>query len=439
MDDPEPALLLIGVGLSLLILAFTSAVDAAFTAISRHRLHALLDEQNPCTGQAVTRLLADPYRFRATIVVLNLVMYLVATSLTLALVAPFGPLVILSGLATLLVAALLIGELIPKALASRDPAAAAMRLARPMERLALLIWPFVALISLPMRPLYRLLSGKEAPSTPLVTEEELRMLVNVGEEEGLIEHEERAMIEGVITFGDTVVRELMVPRVDIVSLPQDASLEEALDLVSSSGYSRIPVYGETVDEIVGLLYAKDLIPSLRGVARASGISELLRPAHFVPETIKVNALLEEMQRRKVHLVIVVDEYGGTAGLATIEDLIEQIVGEIQDEYDTDDPSIQLVGEGVYLVEGRVLIHDLNELADLDLHSETAERLGGLVYEVLGRMPRVGDRIRLEEVEITVLAMKGVRAEKLRVARHQPELVAEVPMRAPALEHVRGSH
>jgi CBS domain containing-hemolysin-like protein len=241
----------------------------------------------------------------------------------------------------------------------------------------------------------------------------------VGEEEGLIEHEEREMIEGVIAFGNTLLREIMVPQVDILAIEVDTSLDHALDVVVARGHSRIPVYNETINQIVGILYAKDLIPALRDGNRDMPINSLLRPAHFVPETMRVNALLEDLQRRKVHMAIMVDEYGNTAGLATIEDLIEQIVGEIQDEYDTDDPSVQPISEGEYIVDGRVAIDDVNYLANLRLSSDSADRIGGLVYELLGRVPRVGDELVLEEATVTVLSVKGVRPQKLRIARRQP--------------------
>jgi putative hemolysin len=423
LEDPEPSLALIGIGLCLLILAFTSAVDAAFTAISRHRLSALLGA-NQRSRRAATRLLDDPYQFKSTVIFLNTGALIVATGLTIGLSAGRGAWMIAGSLAGLLLAALVVGEVIPKALAVRNPSGAAVLLAGPMSTLTTLLWPLLALINLPMRPLFRLLSGQDAPSTPLVTEEELRLLVNVGEEEGLIEHEERAMIEGVIAFGDTLVREIMVPRVDIIGVEQHTSLGAALDVISSSGHSRIPVYDDTIDTVVGILYAKDLIPALRAGSAEMSIDGLLRPAHYVPETMKVNALMEDLQRRKVHMAIIVDEYGGTAGLATIEDLIEQIVGEIQDEYDTGDPSVQPVSDSEYLVDTRVLIADLNDLLGLQLQPENAERIGGLVYERLGRVPRTGDVVDLGEVAVTVLSVKGVRAQKLRIVRKQPDVAGE---------------
>jgi putative hemolysin len=416
LEDPEPSLILLGIGLCLLLLAFTSAVDAAFTAISRHRLGALLSEDGSRSKQVVARLLDDPYHLKSTIILINTGALIVATWLTLHLELGSGAWGTAGRLAGLLVGALVIGEVIPKALAVRDPSATARLLAGPMVGLTALLWPLITLINLPTRPLYRLLSGQDAPRAPLVTEEELRLLVNVGEEEGLIERDERVMIEGVMAFGDTLVREIMVPRVDIVGLEQHTGLAKAMDAVSSSGHSRIPVYDETLDSVIGILYAKDLIPALRTGSLEMPIDSLLRAPHFVPETMKVNALLEDLQRRKVHMAIIVDEYGGTAGLATIEDLIEQIVGEIQDEYDTGDPSIQPVSEGEFIVDSRVLIDDINDLLDIELRPADAERIGGLIYERLGRVPRVGDVVDLEVATATVLAVKGVRAQKLRIVR-----------------------
>lgn len=420
LEDPEPSLLLIGVGLCLLVLAFTSAVDAAFTTISRHRLNALLSDGRGRSRRAAARLMDDPYHFKSTVIFLNTSSLITATGLTLGISSRQGAWAVVGSLVGLFVAALVVGEVIPKALAVRNPTGAAMMLAGPMSALARLLWPLIVLINFPTRPLYRLLSGKDSPPAPLVTQEELRLLVNVGEEEGLIEHEERAMIESVITFGDTLVREIMVPRVDIIGLERHTTLAETLDIVSSSGHSRIPVYDNTIDTVIGIVYAKDLIPAMRTGSPDMTINGLLRPPHFVPETMKVNALLEDLQRRKVHMAIIVDEYGGTAGLATIEDLIEQIVGEIQDEYDTGDPSVQPVSDGEYIVDTRVLIADINDLLGLNLVPEDAERIGGLIYERLGRVPRAGDVVDLGEATATVLSVKGVRAQKLRIVRHHQE-------------------
>jgi CBS domain containing-hemolysin-like protein len=409
--------MIIGITLCLLVLACISAIDAAVNALGRHRLGALLtgSHRNDHFRQAIAQLIEDPYYFTFTTVVPKTVTLIAATALTIGLSAGHGSGALTGSLASLLVAVLALGELLPRAWAVRHPEGVARLLAGPVVVMSTLLWPVLAVV----RVVFVRLSGRTELRTPLVAEEELRLLMNVGEEQGLIEQEEREMIEGIIAFGDTLVREIMVPRVDIVALESGSTLEHALDVVSSSGHSRIPVYEGTIDRVIGILYAKDLIPALRHNDRSMPINTILRPVHFVPETMKVNALLEDLQRRKVHMAIIVDEYGGTAGLATIEDLIEQIVGEIQDEYDTEDPSVQPVSEDEFIVDARLPIEDVNDLLGTHLTSETAERIGGLVYEHLGRVPRQGDQVDLGEVQVTVQSIKGMRAHKLRIERRKP--------------------
>lgn len=418
--DPDPSLIAIGVGICLCILAFTSAVDAAFTAISRHRLNVLLEEDVP-RARLLSRLMTDPYQIKAVIILLNTSGIIIATTLTLYLVRGFALWIQVISLLLLLFLILVGSEVLPKALASRAPDATALILSGPFNLIMNLLGPIVLVITLLTRPLVHLIRGPNMVNTPLVTEEELRLMVNVGEEEGLIEHDEREMIEGIFSFGDTLVREIMVPRVDIVALEVNTPLEKALDFVISEGHSRIPVYEETIDTIVGILYAKDLLPVLRDGQRHMSLADLSRSSvHFVPETMKVDVLLKQMQQRKIHMAIIVDEYGGTAGLATIEDLLEEIVGEIQDEYDVDEePSIQVVSETELIVDARVSIDDINDLAHLNLQSTDADRIGGLVYEKLGRVPLVGDEVVLDDVTVTVLSMQGVRPEKLRITFAHP--------------------
>jgi putative hemolysin len=423
LDDPEPSLIIFGIFLCLLILAFISAVDSAFTATGRHRLTALLQNRRSGTKRAISRLIDDPYHFKSTVIFVHTCITLVAAGLTFRLSGSIGTQVV--ALLALAIAILIASEVIPKAIVSRNPNATILALARPLSIVSQLLWPIITLINLITRPLFVMISGKSSHRSPLVIEEELRLLVNVGEEEGVIEHDEREMIEGVITFGDTLVREIMIPRGDIIAIDRSVTLDEALDLVVARGHSRIPVYDDILDNIVGVLYAKDLIPALRNCSGDMSIEGLLRPSHFVPETMKVNALLEYLQQSRVHMAIMVDEYGGVAGLATIEDLIEQIVGEIQDEYDTEDPSIQPLSEGDYIVDARVVIDDINNLIGLHLPDDTSDRMGGLVYDLLGRVPRVGDELICDGAFIRILSVKGVRAQKLRVTRRSAEDVLEM--------------
>lgn len=418
--DVETGLVLAGITLCLFVLAFTSAVDAAMTAIGRHRL-GLLHETDARRAQVIDRLLAEPYRFKATILLLNSTATITATALTLRLFDAQTWRWRIAALAGLLLVMLIFSEALPKAFAIRNPSATARALAGPMALIARLLAPFVWVIGLITSPFMRVASGQTPAAMPLVTEEELRMLVNVGEEEGLIEPGEREMIEGIFSFGDTTVREVMIPRVDIVALEETASIDEALNTIITTGHSRIPVYRETVDYIVGILYAKDLLLWLRSGQRDASIGSLLRTAHFVPDTMKVDALLKDLQARKVHLAIVVDEYGGTAGLITIEDVIEEIVGEIQDEYDVDEQPIRELGPGDMEVDARVPIDDINDLTGLRLVSEESDRIGGIVFERLGRVPKVGDTVQIADgVTVAVLSMDGLRLRKLRLQYRSPQ-------------------
>jgi putative hemolysin len=430
--DPERSIELLGLLICVVLAGVASAADAALTTISRYRLHAIQAEGRP-RALTVAQLLDDPVRFKATILTLNLGAVVVATALMLALVHPWAawwhPLVALLGLFLLL---LVFGEAIPKVFATLSPDRTALLLARPLQLFGLTLAPFTGIVNLLTRPL---LGSRHAHlGTALVTEEELKLLVNVGAEEGLIEKDEREMIEGILIFGDTLVREVMVPRIHFVALESDATVADALDLAMSAGHSRIPVFQETIDNVVGVLYVRDLLPLLRDGQLGRGIGGLTRPVYYVPETMKVDDLLRNLQTRKVHMAIVVDEYGGTAGLVTIEDLLEEIVGEIQDEYDVEEPSVKETGAHSWLVDARVSLDDLNLETGLQLETEEVDSLGGLVYERLGSIPQVGDHVEIGNVTITVQSMQGVRPEKLEIVEREPDVQPATPVAAEAQSH-----
>lgn len=421
--DPDPSSYIFGVVACLFILACTSAVDAAFSAVSRHRLNELQHEQSP-RSRFVTRLIDEPYQFKATILCLNAGAIIAATAFTLYLSRDLTPLWRIGTMFALLVLILIFTEALPKAAAIRNPVGTASLFARPMVLITMLLSPFIRLVGWVVGPFVRIIAGPAEAKAPLVTEEELLLLVNVGEEEGLIDSGEREMIEGIFSFGDTLVREVMLPRMDIVALEANASLDEALDCMIEHGHSRVPVYEESIDQIVGILYIKDLLPVLREGRRDEAIGGLLRAAYFVPETMKVDQLLKELRTRKSHLAIMVDEYGGTAGLATIEDLLEEIVGDIQDESDAEDLAIEHIGEGEVIADARISLDDLNDATDLRLESSDSDRLGGLIYEQLGRVPQVGDTVELEhDVVITVLSVEGLGPKRLKITFPQEQEIA----------------
>jgi CBS domain containing-hemolysin-like protein len=244
------------------------------------------------------------------------------------------------------------------------------------------------------------------------------MLVNYGEEEGVLEQEETEMINSIFEFADTTVREVMVPRIDMVTLANDATVNQAVDVALEGGFSRIPVYEESegVDEIIGILYTKDLLRQLREGHQAIPVRDLVRPAYFVPETKKLDELLREIRQNRIHMVVVVDEYGSVAGLVTIEDLVEEIVGDIQDEYDHEEKLYEQINENEYVFDAKISIYDFNELMDMHLDDSDYETLGGFVYAQLGKIPNAGDTIEFEKLKITVLATRGRRITKIRVER-----------------------
>jgi putative hemolysin len=421
--DPGPTIELLGLLVCFALTAIASAADAALSALSRHRLSVMQSEGRP-RAHVISHLLDDPARLKATTLTVDTFAKGGATALTLMLL--FGSGVEAStlsdlawwqrllGVVLVLLALLIVGEALPKLFATAYPDRTALVLARPIYVLGLLVSPITGLVGLVTAPLARSLGIK--PGTPLVTEEELKLLVNAGEEEGLIEKEERQMIEGILLFGDTLVREVMVPRIDVAALDADTPIGESLDFVLAEGHSRIPVYDESIDHVIGILYVRELLPLLRDGHVHEPIRNHLRPAFFVPETMKVDALLRDLKARKVHLAIVVDEYGGTAGLVTIEDLLEEIVGEIQDEYDVEEPLLQQLAPDRWIVDARVLVHDLNDETRLNLTTEEGDTLGGLVYEKLGRIPEVGDSVAVGDVTITVQSVQGLRPEKLEIAQ-----------------------
>lgn len=324
------------------------------------------------------------------------------------------------------------GRLVPEALALRYTEPLALALVRPMQVMSVVLAPFVRfavalsnLLSIPM-------GGQKREGATLVTEEEIKTMVDAGEEEGLIEEGEKEMILSVLDFGDTVAREVMVPRIAMVALEVNTPFDEALDVIVSAGHSRIPVYRGTIDEIIGILYAKDMLAALRDGARPP-LEKMLRPVYFTPESKRVIELLHELQKRRVHVSIVVDEYGGTAGLVTIEDILEEIVGEIQDEYDAEEPAIVPLPEGNgYILDAGMNIEDAGELLQVELPKGESDTLGGFIYDQLGKVPVAGEKFEYGEFVFEVLAVNDRRILKVKVthAPRQPDAQQQATQEQP---------
>lgn len=408
--------------LMLIFCGVASAAETALTSVSRIKLKNLVEEGDKPAIE-IERLLAEPNTFLSTILIVNSVAVIVASSLATVLALRFSSSwgELLSSVITSAVV-LIFCEITPKTAAVQNPMRWARTLVGPVLAAAWVLRPLVTLLSVVTTALVRLLGGHVKRKGPFVTEEELRMLVTVGEEEGILEEAETEMIHSIFEFGDTTAREVMVPRIDMITLASDATVTEAVDVAMQGGFSRIPVYDaeKGIDDIIGVLYTKDMLKELREGHDHLLIRDLARPAYFVPETKKLDGLLREIRQKRVHMVIVVDEYGSVTGLATIEDLMEEIVGDIKDEYDREENLYEKVSDDEYVFDAKVGIYEFNEIMDMKLEDEDYGTLGGFVYAQLDKIPSVGDTVRYQGLTFTVLGTKGRRILTIRVERKPKE-------------------
>jgi magnesium and cobalt exporter, CNNM family len=416
-----------------LLEAFFVAAEIALVSVRRSRIDQLVEEGRS-SAKRVRRLIDDPGRFLAVSQLgLTFIGFFAsafaAVSITTsmeALLTGLGMEAKLAANISLLIVTIILAlftivfaELIPKSIALASPERFALVLSRPIDLLIRLFGPIVSVLNGITRWVARSM-GVDMNQEAQISADELRLIVERGGEQGVLEAEEEQMINAVIELGERRVHEVMVPRVAIAGLAADASLEDAIDLVVDVGHSRIPVYRDSVDDVVGILYAKDLLPYLKSDAGPRpALRKLLRPPVLVPESMTIDDLLHELQRRKVHIAIVLDEYGGTAGLVTIEDLLEEIVGEIQDEYDVEEPMVVRLSDHEARVDGRADVDELLELFDLDLKLEDAEEydtVGGLMYHRVGGVPAPGDSIDVDGLRLTVESTDGRRVGKVLVTR-----------------------
>ena len=414
----------------ILINGFFVAAEIAFVSVRRTRLDELAEAGDRGAKRAQV-LMRDPGRFLAVIQVAitflgALASAVAAVSIVTVVSEPLRQITFLADYADTIallfvtsivaIVSIVLGELIPKGLALGNPDRIALSVSGPITIFAKIVSPLVAVLV----ALTKLISkpfGIDPTRTPELSAAEIRLIVEQGSQQGVLEAEEEQMISAVISLSDSKLHEVMVPRIDIAAIDQEASFDDAVTLVLTEGHSRTPLYKESVDHIVGILYAKDLLRIIAAGGPRPRLRDIMRPALFVPESQAVDDLLNELQRRRVHMAIVLDEYGGTAGLVTIEDLLEEIVGEIQDEFDEEEPMKVIVRDGEAILDGRADIDEMGELVDPALELEDDEEydtVGGFVYHRIGRVPVVGDTVAVDPFKITVIKVTGRRVGKVRV-------------------------
>jgi len=430
-------LLLIGIN------AFFAASEMAIVSIRQSKLKPLIEEGNKA-AKIVDNFIEEPSKLLATIQVGITFAGFFASALSaktlavyLAEVLKKSNLAIISTYAdsfsfifiTMLMAyiTLVLGELVPKRMALQWSDKVALAVAKPILFLSKIAFPIVKLLTFSTNFIVKMFGGSAENNSSQITEEEIRLMINVGEERGIIRETETEMINSIFEFDDTVVKEVMTPRTDIAAININASLEEIMEVIVEEHFSRIPVYEDTIDNIVGLLYVKDLFGMMKyGKEFKVSLKDIIRPAYFVPEYKKIDELFKEMQKSKTHIAIVIDEYGGTAGLITIEDLLEEIVGNIFDEYDDVVLEYEQLDDNTYLINGMLSIDEVNDIMHTELPEDELEfdTISGMVLSLSGKMPEVGDEVEFDGVQFRIEEVDDKRITKIKVKKQSEETKEE---------------
>jgi CBS domain containing-hemolysin-like protein len=406
---------LVFVALLIGVVAVMAATETAITKTGRARAYRLVEEERR-GARSLQRIIEDLPPYLGVVLLLTLLATIGGTTLAASFaVSVFGKYGEVIATVAMTLITFVVAEVTPKTYAIQHTDRVALRVA-PL--LLVLGRVFVPVTKVLIRVSNVITPGKGIPEGPFVTEEEIRAMADVASDESAIEEEEKELIHSIFEFGDTLVREVMVPRPDMAAAPVTASTNQVLDLILRRGYSRIPVYGASIDEIEGVVYAKDLLRHLHAGKGDVPLDKIMRTAFFVPETKKVSDLLREMQKRQIHIAIVLDEYGSTAGLITIEDLLEEIVGEIADEYDREEPEMVRLADDSYRVDGRMSVDDLNDMLDAELPNEEWDTVAGLMYGLLGAVPTQGEQISYEDFTFTAERVQGRRIAKILISRRR---------------------
>jgi len=431
--DPLSSGEALGFFLLLVLLLFLSALfsgsETALTSLGIHELKDILTKKEGKEKDRIRSLIHRSNRMLTTILVANNTVNILATSVATLLVIRFFPMEesITAGITTLIMTILIVifGEITPKVYA-RNRSEVFLRRTKPLLTavgwlMKPMSWGLLKLSNV----LIRLVGGNTADEVPILSEDYIMKTLEVGHEVGVIELEQRNMLKGTLMMRDTSVKEIMTPRVDMVCVEADQTLRELVDIVNEEGYSRIPVYEDNIDNILGVCYAKDVFKVIEkdgvGLLKDTKVREIMREPLFIPETMKIDDLMREFRTRKVHIAIVVDEFGGTAGLVTMEDIIEELTGQIFDEYDEEEeePTLLKLKEGVYIVDASIPINDLERELGMEFPKTEFETLAGYLLEVFERFPKVG-----EEVEVNGFRFKILAATRNRIDRVRMEVLKE---------------
>lgn len=406
----------IGVSLICLLIAsaFFSASETALLSLDKIKLKNKVQKGDRKAHQ-IEKLLEHPDRLLSTILIGNNVVNILASALATTLFGSlFGALGVAISTVTMTILVLIFGEITPKSLATKFSFNLSRIVVGPLHILMKILSPLVFLLSSITKLILKLFGIEHSQDVHAITEEEVRMMVNLSEETGMLKDYEKNMIQNVFEFDDIEVREIMIPRVYMTTIAVSASYHEVLECIQTHQFSRIPVYEEHLDNIIGVLYVKDLLFLQSSDINNFNLRQYLKKAFFVSEFMKLNDLFKEMQKRKTHLAIVIDEYGGTSGMTTMEDLIEEVLGDIEDEYDFEEEEVVKIKDHLYLIDAKMKISALNEILKLDLPEENVSSIGGFIFEQIGKVPSLKQRIFYKDLIFIVEEMEQRSIKKLKL-------------------------
>jgi len=419
--------ILVLIGLS----AFFSSSEIAMFSLARHRVEALVEDGIP-EARAVQDLKSDPHRLLITILVGNNIVNIAMSSIATGVFAIYlsqGKAVLAAtfGITTLV---LLFGESAPKSYAVENTESWALRIARPLKYSELVLMPLVIVFDYLTRVINRVTGGRSAIETTYVTRDEIQNMIQTGEREGVIEEEERQMLQRIFRFNRTIAKEVMTPRLDMTAVPKDADIDEAIETCVQSDHERIPIYEGNLDNIIGVVTLRDLIREKHYGEGGGDLTDVVQPTLHVPESKNVDELLEEIQENRMRMVIVIDEFGTTEGLITLEDMVEEIVGDIL-EGDEEEP-FEFVADDVVIVRGEVNIDEVNEVLELDLpEGEEFETLAGFIFNRAGRLVEEGETIDYDGITIRIEQVDNTRIMSARITIHDEEDGEEIADEAEA--------
>jgi putative hemolysin len=400
-----------------LLSAFFSSAETALTSIPRHRVLNLVDRKVP-SANILKKLKESPSKFLSTVLIGNNLVNILASVMAAAIVFDYfkqwGEAVAISFASIAMTILILIfGEITPKTIAINNEKIALFS-AWPIFLLSKILAPIGNILAFLCKPLIALFGGKI--KHPFISEEEIKMILAAGEKEGVIEKGEKEMITSIFEFGETTAREVMTPRPDIQSLEVNQTIEDTIKLINQTGHSRIPVYEGNIDNIVGLVYAKDLLKE-----KGKTLKEYLRPVLFTPESKKIDELMHQMQAARTHMAIIVDEFGVASGIVALEDLVEEIFGEIQDEFEKGEKTIERISDNVWLIDARTSISDVNKSLEIELpETEGIDTVGGLIFSELGKMPSIGNSITINDFILSVEKVLKRRITRVKIKKIKPE-------------------